>query len=62
EDAFVDAVCLVEWPERLGPWLPRSALRITLEPDPSVPERRVARLSGSARWQQQLGKLVAEMG
>ena len=62
EDAFVDAVCLVEWPERLGPWLPRNALRITLEPDPSAPERRVARLSGGARWQQQLGKLAAEMG
>ena len=56
------SVCLVEWPERLGPWLPRNALRITLEPDPSAPERRVARLSGGARWQQQLGKLAAEMG
>jgi len=61
EDAFVDAVCLVEWPERLGPWLPRHALRITLEPDPSTPELRVARLSGGARWQQQFGKLAAEM-
>ena len=62
EDAFVDAVCLVEWPERLGPWLPRNVLRITLEPDPSMPERRMARLSGGARWQHQLGKLAAEMG
>ena len=61
EDAFVDAVCLVEWPERLGPCLPRSALRIMLEPDPSTPKRRVARLAGGARWQQQFGKVAAEM-
>ena len=62
EDAFVDAFCLVEWPERLGPWLPRHALRIMLEPDPSAPERRVARLSGGARWRHKLGDLAAGMG
>ena len=61
EDAFVDAVCLVEWPERLGSWLPRNVLCIKLERDPSTPKRRVARLSGGARWQQQLGKLAAVM-
>jgi len=51
EDAFVEAVCLVEWPERLGPWLPRGALRITLTPDAAMQEIRVATLEGGARWQ-----------
>lgn len=30
EEAFTNAVCMIEWPERLGPWLPRSAVRIAL--------------------------------
>ena len=27
EDAFVEAVSIIEWPEQLGAWLPRDALR-----------------------------------
>ena len=30
EDAFVDAVSLIEWPDRLGPYLPKAHLRVTL--------------------------------
>lgn len=29
--AFEDAICLVEWPERLGPWRPDRALTLRLE-------------------------------
>ena len=29
-DAFADAVCLIEWPDRLGPYTPRRALVATL--------------------------------
>lgn len=29
-DAFEDAICLVEWPDRLGPLKPENALEITL--------------------------------
>ena len=50
EDAFVEAVSLIEWPERLGPWLPRGALRISLAPDDSSPEMRIATLEGGPRW------------
>lgn len=49
EDAFETAVCLVEWPERLGPLLPTSALRITLTP--TADDRRMMTLEWSdPRW------------
>ena len=62
EDSFVEAVCVVEWPERLGPWLPRGALRVTLTPDDAAPATRVVTLEGGARWQtvlDQAGALFA---
>lgn len=30
EDAFAEGISLIEWPDRLGPYLPRRALRIAL--------------------------------
>ena len=30
EDAFSQAICLIEWPDRLGRLTPRNAIRITL--------------------------------
>ena len=30
DDAFVDAVCLIEWPDRLEQFLPKSALSVHL--------------------------------
>ncbi|WGH77460.1 tRNA (adenosine(37)-N6)-threonylcarbamoyltransferase complex ATPase subunit type 1 TsaE [Jannaschia ovalis] len=30
EDAFADALCLVEWPDRLGPAAPRDAITLAL--------------------------------
>lgn len=35
EDAFSTAICLIEWPDRLGPYLPEDALhlRLTAEGD-----------------------------
>ena len=32
EDAFSQAICLVEWPDRLGHLTPANAVRITLSP------------------------------
>lgn len=37
-----DAVCLIEWPERVAEWLPRVDLALTLEP---VGDGRALRLS-----------------
>ncbi len=51
EEAFSEAICLIEWPERLGPLLPAKALsvRIMLRGD----ERHV-RLSGPDPWPERL--------
>ena len=43
EDAFADGICLIEWPDRLGRWLPARRVELTLEPGPT-PEARRARL------------------
>ena len=45
--AMEEAICLVEWPDRLGPLAPASALRLDLAPEG---EGRVATLSGPASW------------
>lgn len=56
EEAVHDGVVLVEWPERLGGLLPGDRLDLTLSPG-AAPERRVARLQGSARWTARLAEL-----
>lgn len=33
DDAFRDAICLIEWPERMGRLLPADAIRLRLIPD-----------------------------
>lgn len=48
-DAFDTAICLVEWPDRLGPEAPEGALTLTLQitgPD----SRRVEASGPAARW------------
>ena len=57
EEAFTDAVSLIEWPERLGDWLPRESLRLSLEEGPTVTARR-ARLVVPASWADRLTDLV----
>ena len=62
EDAFVEAVSVIEWPERLGSWLPRGALRVTLALDGNAPDKRIVTLEGGARWKgvlDQAGTLFA---
>jgi tRNA threonylcarbamoyladenosine biosynthesis protein TsaE len=49
-DAFASAICLIEWPDRLGADRPTGALTLTLTPLPDA-EARDVRLSASApRW------------
>ncbi len=51
EDAFADAICLVEWPDRLDDMTPSGALTLELAMTDREGER-VARLSSEdARWQ-----------
>ena len=54
EDAFFEAVCLIEWPERLGGYLPHHALTIEISYDPGRNGDREVTLSGNAAWQKRL--------
>ena len=49
DDAFAEGISLVEWPERLGGYLPRRHLKITLAAGPDK-DSRVARISGGVQW------------
>ena len=49
-EAFETAICLVEWPERLGPLRPDTGLTITLAPGPEESERHATLEWGNARW------------
>jgi tRNA threonylcarbamoyladenosine biosynthesis protein TsaE len=46
DDAFATAICLVEWPDRLGAHVPPDAMRIDLE---AAGEGRRAQISGGRR-------------
>ena len=54
EDAFADAACLIEWPERLDDMLPRDRLDIALE---THGEGRRAKLSGRGKWGARVGSI-----
>jgi len=47
--AFDEAICLVEWPDRLGDLLPTNALLLQFEQAGDADARNVA-LSGPPRW------------
>ncbi|MHA6265505.1 tRNA (adenosine(37)-N6)-threonylcarbamoyltransferase complex ATPase subunit type 1 TsaE [uncultured Aliiroseovarius sp.] len=52
--AFETAICLVEWPDRLGNLAPPSALKLTFEmvPDPVEHEHRLVTISSAnLQWQ-----------
>lgn len=54
EDAFAEAACLIEWPERLGGRLPRNRLDIALAPHG---EGRSAALTAHGAWSTKLGSI-----
>jgi tRNA threonylcarbamoyladenosine biosynthesis protein TsaE len=54
DEAFVDACCLIEWPERLGGALPADRLDIDLEP---CGEARRAMVTGHGLWRDKLDAL-----
>ncbi len=56
EDAFADGISLIEWPERLGPWLPADHLSVRLEAG-HRPTARRARLDGGSPWSQRLREM-----
>ena len=52
DEAFQGAICLVEWPDRLGPLAPSGAITLNLSPGDTETSRNL-RVSGSrARWEE----------
>jgi tRNA threonylcarbamoyladenosine biosynthesis protein TsaE len=55
EDAFETAVCLVEWPDRLGDAIPQDRLEILLRAsDAGLESGREARITGFGRWEERV--------
>jgi tRNA threonylcarbamoyladenosine biosynthesis protein TsaE len=59
EDAFAQAITLIEWPDRLGEFLPADRLEITLEPGPSEAARRAILAAHGARARSLVADIVA---
>lgn len=59
EEAFADGISLIEWPDRLGPLLPRHRLDITLEFG-DQPESRRAVIDGAGTWCARLHDIAAD--
>jgi tRNA threonylcarbamoyladenosine biosynthesis protein TsaE len=53
-DAFSNAICLVEWPDRLHDIVPRAALKLTLETGSHVEQRRLKVSWHDERWNHKL--------
>lgn len=58
EEAFASGISLIEWPDRLGPLLPRHSLEILFEFD-DQPEARRAIIAGDAAWRARLTEIAA---
>ncbi len=59
DEALIDGIVLIEWPERLGTLLPRERLDVVLQPGAGVDSRQ-ATLHGTARWQVPLTEMSAD--
>jgi tRNA threonylcarbamoyladenosine biosynthesis protein TsaE len=60
DEAFATAVCLVEWPERLGAILPERRLMLALDFVSGADDARRARLEAIGAWDWLPGVLAAE--
>jgi tRNA threonylcarbamoyladenosine biosynthesis protein TsaE len=67
DDAFIDAVCLIEWPDRLQKLLPKTNLSIHLYADDSVDDGkddsgvRFADVTAPPHWADRINDLVTSV-
>jgi tRNA threonylcarbamoyl adenosine modification protein YjeE len=54
DDAFRNAIVIVEWPDRLGPEAPPGALRLTFAEGPAEEARRLTLTSDDQGWADRL--------
>lgn len=57
-DAFESALCLVEWPDRLGDLAPRSALSLTFALDPAEETRQLTIDWSAPEWAARLEEVL----
>lgn len=57
-EAFETAICLVEWPDRLGDMAPSNALLLKLEPGEEEHRRRLTVSWEAGDWARRLGDLL----
>jgi len=60
EEALAEAVSVIEWPDRLGPWIPEDRLEIELQVCQGQSEARLARIVGSGRGRDLVARLREE--
>lgn len=59
EEAFGTALCIIEWPDRLGTALPAAALRLSLGAGPHDAARRLVLTSDQVIWAERLAPVLA---
>ena len=58
-EAFDSAICLIEWPDKLGPLTPATALTVQMQTDPNVMETRHLTLTWSdQKWSRKLENTI----
>lgn len=58
DDAFETAICLVEWPDRLGEWRPSDRLEISITHSAGgMDTAREARITGFGKWESRIDDL-----
>ncbi len=62
EDAFSEAVSLIEWPDRLEYLTPENRLDIHIEPGPNPDARLIQLTPKGESWQQRIAALDGNMG
>ncbi|MEH6528016.1 MAG: tRNA (adenosine(37)-N6)-threonylcarbamoyltransferase complex ATPase subunit type 1 TsaE [Sneathiella sp.] len=63
DEAFDDGITLIEWADRMGPYLPEENLDIVITPDAKRgSEYRTLMLRGNMTWQNRLSFLGASSG
>ena len=60
EDAQAGGITLIEWPERLGPYMPRAPLEIELTSATGDTARSI-RLSGKSNWRERALEVVSRV-
>ena len=60
EEAFIEAICLIEWPERLAGYLPDWTLTIEIDYEASANGGRRVTLRGNPAWQNRLSDMLPD--